>query len=248
MTDYGFLFDSTLCTACGACTTACRQWNGLEVREQGNRNELDADTLILSVAHFNADEPENAVSVAHLRCNHCQDAPCMDACPERVISFHNGWVVIDTEGCIGCGNCTAACPYSAVHVSSSEKGRPVARKCDGCIAVDTLEPPCSSVCPTGALIFGYRVTLIEEGMRRVKKMRRKYPRAFLVGDRQNDGWRVFRIARNDDEKAEYLGNVDQAHLIYRHRERALYRIARPFLPPSSALKKGMLDFLKGLLS
>jgi tetrathionate reductase subunit B len=48
------------------------------------------------------------------RCQHCDDAPCVEACPSGA-SFKrgDGVVLVDDEICSGCELCVPACPYEA---------------------------------------------------------------------------------------------------------------------------------------
>ncbi|OQY58596.1 MAG: 4Fe-4S ferredoxin [Desulfobacteraceae bacterium 4572_88] len=47
-------------------------------------------------------------------CNHCEDPPCVRACPTKA-TFRNedGIVLMDFHRCIGCRFCMAACPYGS---------------------------------------------------------------------------------------------------------------------------------------
>jgi carbon-monoxide dehydrogenase iron sulfur subunit len=89
-----------------------------------------------------------------VRCVHCENAPCLLACPVGAIEEEKatGTVQIREERCIGCFSCLLVCPYGAVRLSFDRKK---AHKCDGCVSRlrDGLEPACASGCPTKALVF-----------------------------------------------------------------------------------------------
>lgn len=89
-----------------------------------------------------------------MRCNHCDDAPCVTACPVTALfRREDGIVDFDAERCIGCKACLNACPYDALYIDPKSQ---TAAKCNFCAhRVDVgLKPSCEIVCPTNAIISG----------------------------------------------------------------------------------------------
>ncbi len=89
-----------------------------------------------------------------LRCNHCDDAPCVTICP-TVALYRRPDGIVDFDGarCIGCKSCMQACPYDALYIDPTTN---TAAKCHYCahrLEVG-LEPACVIVCPEQAIIAG----------------------------------------------------------------------------------------------
>ncbi len=88
------------------------------------------------------------------RCNQCEDAPCVAACPTAAMHRRqDGIVDFDKSVCIGCKACMAACPYDAIFINPEDHS---AEKCNFCAhRLDVgLEPACVVVCPTEAILVG----------------------------------------------------------------------------------------------
>lgn len=97
-----------------------------------------------------------------LRCRHCDDAPCVQACPFGVITQQHGLVTVNEAQCVGCKMCVMACPYGAIEVGvegettfTGRKNEGAAKKCDLCQTwragngKDTCA--CVEACPKQAL-------------------------------------------------------------------------------------------------
>lgn len=86
-----------------------------------------------------------------LQCRHCQDAPCLRACPSGAMQRQTGddIIVVDQAKCRGCWMCVMSCPFGAIAPSRAGK---IALKCDTCLHME--EPACVNACPTGALLYG----------------------------------------------------------------------------------------------
>ncbi len=144
MTNFAWVIDQTSCIGCHACTTACKSENDVPLGV--NR------TWVKYVERGTF--PESRRDIAVLRCNHCDEPPCVEVCPTTAMFKRpDGIVDFDTSRCIGCKACIQACPYDAIYIDPEQH---VAEKCNFCShRVDEgLLPACVVVCPTESLIFG----------------------------------------------------------------------------------------------
>jgi Fe-S-cluster-containing dehydrogenase component len=109
-------------------------------------------------------------------CMHCDEPPCVKVCPvDATFKRQDGLVLIDSDRCIGCRFCMAACPYStrvfnwekpavthevaAQHYScetSMPQKKGTVGKCDFCPDMTRKGelPHCVSACPNGVFMFG----------------------------------------------------------------------------------------------
>ena len=141
MTRLGFLLDSDSCIGCHACTVACKSEHDVPLGV--NRTwvkYIETGAFPNVKRHFSV-----------MRCNHCDDAPCITICPTGALfRAANGVVDFDDSNCIGCKGCMNACPYDAIYINPATN---TANKCNFCnhrIEQD-LEPSCVVVCPTHAI-------------------------------------------------------------------------------------------------
>ncbi len=138
------VIDQTKCIGCHACTTACKSENDVPVGV--------TRTYVKSVDVGVFPTARRAFQVT--RCNQCEDAPCVAACPTAAMHIRaDGIVDFDKGSCIGCKACMAACPYDAIFINPQDH---CAEKCNFCAhRLDVgLEPACVVVCPTGAIMVG----------------------------------------------------------------------------------------------
>lgn len=158
-TQYGFLVNTARCTGCKTCEMACRDAYQLGETPSFRRVcEASGGTWVPEGPAWRHNVFTYYVSVA---CNHCDDPVCQQVCPSGAMrKQEDGFVVLDSERCIGCGSCAFACPYKAPSFSRELR---TMRKCDGCRGrVEAgREPICVEACPMRALEFGEIGTLRE---------------------------------------------------------------------------------------
>jgi Fe-S-cluster-containing dehydrogenase component/formate-dependent nitrite reductase membrane component NrfD len=138
------VLDQTRCIGCHACTTACKSEN--EVPLGVTRTYVKS----VDIGYF----PQARRAFQVTRCNMCEDAPCVNACPTSAMyQRDDGLVDFDKSICIGCKACIAACPYDAIFINPDDHS---AEKCNFCThRLDMgLEPACVVVCPVEAILVG----------------------------------------------------------------------------------------------
>ena len=139
----GMTVDERLCVTCNACVLACKNEN------QVPKGAARCWTAQIERGVF----PLVSVETRSERCNHCENAPCVSACPTRASHYEEGGLVaVDRAKCIGCKVCIISCPYEVRYMHPDG----FVDKCTFCAhrVRDGKDPACVAVCPTGALAFG----------------------------------------------------------------------------------------------
>lgn len=151
--------------------------NALKCQESCNKNHyITGENAWLKIYKMQESE-ETAPYWMPSLCQHCDKPPCVKVCPvDATFKREDGLVLIDSERCIGCRFCMAACPYSVrvfnwkepnqspaaqnANYTPDYTGEPSIKgtvdKCDFCphmIGMGEL-PHCVSACPNDVYAFG----------------------------------------------------------------------------------------------
>ncbi len=135
------------CLGCKTCVIECAM--------------AHSDAATLAQAAQSSSPPQARVHVdgldsgaMPLQCRHCEDAPCMMACPTEALdrATPQSPVILNADLCIGCRICMMVCPFGVIELSRNGKA---ATKCDLCAARTQKgeEPACVAGCATGALTY-----------------------------------------------------------------------------------------------
>ncbi len=167
----GMVIDTERCIACMQCMQACHE-----------ENNTSDGALWSYVFRYEQNDYTDQEYYLSRPCQHCADAPCVNACPtaSRFKREEDGIVLTDYDVCTGCRYCEVSCPYGVNYLQWADSqgsfdddrevdGRTVAGdppqgvmgKCTFCIhrqvsGDDELEgtTACEDVCPVDAIHFG----------------------------------------------------------------------------------------------
>jgi len=178
---FGYAFNVTRCEGYMECVAACVKENNLDRRSNTQYIrifEMEHGQMSPEVGDgkFFHEVPVEDHFYMGVQCFHCQNAPCVKACPTKATwQEPDGIVVVDYDWCIGCRYCIAACPYYGRRFNWNEpevplaemtkkqhylgnrmRGRGQMEKCTFCVQRSRSGrlPACVEACPTGARVFG----------------------------------------------------------------------------------------------
>lgn len=133
------LIDLNTCTRCDDCVRGCADTHGGVPR------------FIREGSKFRSWSVPTA-------CYQCTDPVCMIGCPTGAITRPLGTleVTINTDTCIGCGNCVKRCPWGNIievpfHSPTLARDIDLATKCDLCLG-RAAGPACVQMCPHGSAV------------------------------------------------------------------------------------------------
>jgi dimethyl sulfoxide reductase iron-sulfur subunit len=171
MTRYGMTVDTRRCSACNNCAMTCKVENNLPegmwwntARTKGGEYRYTPEGTYPDDLH---------ITFFTFACQHCSEPACVAVCPTGASEKReDGIVVVDSEKCIGCDSCIAACPYDGVRThlndpswaldfpmgdaQAPEHRANTVEKCMFCThRIDRGElPACVEICQAQARCFG----------------------------------------------------------------------------------------------
>jgi Fe-S-cluster-containing dehydrogenase component len=176
------LVDTTRCAGCRGCEAACSEANHLAEPAQAGQDAVFTSARQTNVGAYTVvnrySNPADAAAPRFVKhqCMHCVDPACASACLAKALEkTAAGPVVYHKERCLGCRYCMVACQFD-VPKFEFDSAAPYIHKCSFCAERQArgLAPACASVCPTGALQFGRRESLLEEARTRIYQNPDKY--------------------------------------------------------------------------
>lgn len=178
---FGYAFNISRCEGFMDCVEACVKENNLDRKSKTQyvrvfemeNGQMDITTGNGKYFH---EVPVEDHFYMGIQCFHCENAPCIKACPTKATwKEEDGIVVVDYDWCIGCRYCMAACPYwgrrfnwhdpeipkeeintQQHYLGNRIRKRGQVEKCTFCVqrSREGKLPACAEACPTGARVFG----------------------------------------------------------------------------------------------
>ena len=115
MPRYGMVIDLDKCNQCGACVTACKLENNVQIVSKENA-EMGRAMFWMKMldTSYEGNYPDvRAVNIPAL-CMQCDEPSCIKVCPVRATFKRDDGIVAQIyPQCIGCRYCMANCPYTA---------------------------------------------------------------------------------------------------------------------------------------
>ena len=181
----GVLVDTTVCVGCRNCEWACKDAHNLpagNLNSYEDRKIMEAKrrpdkTALTVVNEYSAGKNSSLPVDIKVQCMHCDHPACVSACIVGAFSKQeNGAVIWDTDMCIGCRYCMAACPFQIPAFEYDKALNPKIVKCDFCInrTQEGKLPACVAICPVEALTYGPRNELIKIARNRIKRNPDRY--------------------------------------------------------------------------
>lgn len=234
MADKSFFIDTTKCTACRGCQIACKQWNQRPAEKTANvgshQNPPDLSASTWKVVRF-SEIPGDKVDWYFFpdQCRHCMAAPCKEVADGKAkgaiaVDEATGAVVFNPKVKVKPADfkeIREACPYDIPRMNPATG---IMAKCTMCFdrTKEGLLPACVKTCPTGAMSFGDRKTMLEKANKRFEEVKGRYKDAMLTSP---DDVRAIYLLVDDPKKYHKYATAENTVGITR--KVALRRLFQP---------------------
>ena len=205
------LIDISRCIGCKACQAACMEWNNLRdavgTFDGVYTNPLQLTDQSWTVMKFAETEIGGQFQWLILKdgCLHCSDPGCLRACPApgAILQYASGIVDFQQDHCIGCGYCISGCPFDIPRLRKEDSKVYKCTLCSDRVAVG-LEPACIKSCPTQALSFGTKQSMLDQAAHRLEDLRdRGFSKAAIYDPPGVKGTHVFFVLPHGDQPEAY---------------------------------------------
>ena len=191
---YSFFIDTTICTGCRACQTACKQWNenpAEETQQTGTyQNPPDLTYNTFKLVRWGEGLTESGDPRQYFftdQCRHCVFPLCKLAADEHA----PGAVEIDPETRAVIFNpevdvseeafeeIRKICPFDIPRYNAEVNSISKCTMCNDRVH-EGMEPACVKACPTGSMAFGFREEILEQAQERRTELRKDNKRVDLI--------------------------------------------------------------------
>ena len=220
MSGYSFFVDTTRCTACRGCQTACKQWNQNSViptTQQGTyQNPPDLNASTFKVVRFSEEKlPGKDPSWFFFpdQCRHCIYPLCKIVADRKA----PGAITIDPRTRAVIFNPAVKvspqtfeeireiCPFDIPRQDQKTGGMNKCTMCNDRVR-EGLQPACVQACPTGAMSFGERKDILRQARGRLITIRRTDRKAALIDP---EAIRVIFLVKDHPEKYHQFASAKQ---------------------------------------
>lgn len=180
-----FLIDLNKCVGCHDCQIGCKDEHCDQSWMPYAEAQPETGQFWLKLKQFERGSvPHVKVTYMPTLCNHCENAPCMDAAKDgAVYRRDDGLVLIDPVKAVGQREIVDACPYHAIYWNEKLN---LPQKCTGCAHLLDGDQPlsvprCMDNCHVDVITFGEESELDLVGTEVLHPEYGTQPRVFYRG-------------------------------------------------------------------
>jgi Fe-S-cluster-containing dehydrogenase component len=148
------LIDFASCSGCQSCIIAC--------------SLAKAKVFSLTRGRISIIKIEDKCQSVPIVCEHCDDPPCIAACPVSAIrKGEDGILRVNHSLCTGCRRCSLVCRFGPETIKFIDNKAYLCDLCDG-------KPKCVSICQQRALIYLPRTQAVVAKKKELSEKRRMF--------------------------------------------------------------------------